>query len=163
MKTKVSLFLAFISVGIIFSSCKKQELEKTKIQTIDIVLDMNKSYQFSFGPVHSDLSITKQSDAFLVSELETINEAMEFKYMPKLNFVGVDEVQITLNGEDEKEHHHQNGNHHKNPVKKMLHHGAKHECHKHDDDDKIIYIFRFTVNKTTAASTSALVIGESQN
>ena len=54
-------------------------------QTIEIVLDMNKSYQYSFGQLIRKIKavITKQSDAFLVSEVDKSGESVLFNYTPK--------------------------------------------------------------------------------
>ena len=155
MKKIVSLSALVLILSIAISSCRKHEERegKTNYQTIEIVLDMNKSYQYSFGTPSSELTITKQSDAFLVSQLDEANETVLFNYMPKTNFVGTDEVQVTL-GEDEHEKH-EHGEHHKpkNPIMHLFGGHQHHECGKHEDD-KTIYIFKFTVNSVATTVTT---------
>ena len=156
MKKFVSFGALLLILSLAFISCKKQREHEgeTKYQTIEIVLDMNKSYQYSFGTPSSELTITKQSDNFLVSQLDEANETVLFNYMPKTNFVGTDEIQVTL-GEDEHEKH-EHGGHHKpkNPIMHLLGGGHKHhDCGKHEDD-KTIYIFKFTVNSVATVVTT---------
>lgn len=154
------IFLAsalILSLSLSFISCKKHEMPErtTTYQTIEIVLDMNKSYQYSFGTIDTKAQaiITKQSDVFLVSELDKVSEATLFNYIPKTNFVGTDEVQVTI-GKEEEEHHHKQGAHHPNPLK-FLTHKKHHGCEKHDDDTKV-YIFKFTINNVGVPIASAL-------
>lgn len=148
MKKVLFGLVAFISLSLVLSSCKKHEEHEGTVnyQTIEIVLDMNKSYQYSFGAIDpkDQAVITKQSNAFLVSEVDKSGETILFNYTPNTNFVGTDEVQVTI-GEEEHEHHHKQGPHHPNPLK-FLKHKKHHGCEKHDDDDKTVYIFKFTVN-----------------
>lgn len=104
--------VAFILLSLALSSCKKHEEHEGTItyQTVEIVLDMNKSYQYSFGTIKNKAIITKQANSFLVSELDKVSEAVLFNYTPKNNFTGTDEVQVTI-GEEEHEHHHKQGPH----------------------------------------------------
>ena len=154
MKKYISLSTLVLILSLAFASCKKQREHEgeTKYQTIEIVLDMNKSYQYSFGTPESELTITKQSDNFLVSQLDEANETILFNYMPKTNFVGTDEVQVTL-GKEEGEHHEHEG--HRRPKKpriKLFGGHQHHDCDR-DNDDKTIYIFKFTVNNVVTAVT----------
>ena len=146
MKKFILASLAFVAISL--QSCKKHEHEGTvSYQTININLEANKNYQYSFG-VKSDVSITKQSQEFLVSEIDNSNESKFFSYTPKFNFVGIDEVQITVYQEELK-HHHGKGGHHGN-CNSQSHGMSGHECHKHDDDDdKTIYTFKFNIKQTT--------------
>lgn len=159
MKKAILASISILPLILSFQSCKKhQEHEgKTNYQTIEIVLDMNKSYQYNFGTPESKLEITKQSDAFLVSELDKVSETVLFNYMPQTNFIGTDEVQITLANE-EREEHHRDGNHPPRiPLGHLFNH-KKHECEEHEED-KTVYIFKFTVNKaaTTVTTDHAMV------
>lgn len=159
MKATILASTVILSLGLSFQSCKKPEKPagQTSVQTIDIVLDMNKSYQYSFGTPDTDLSITKQSQAFLVSELNEVNETVLFNYMPETNFVGTDEVYVTL-GKQEMKHPEKHGP--KNPIKHLIRPKKHHQCNK-PNMDKTIYIFRFTV-KETIATTSAVVVSENE-
>lgn len=154
MKKYISLGAFALILSLAFVSCKKhgEREAKTNYQTVEIVLDMNKSYQYSFGVPSSELTITKQSDAFLVSQLDEISETVLFNYMPQTNFVGTDEVQITL-GKEEHEEHHRDGNHPPRiPLAHLFGH-KKHECEGREDD-KTVYIFKFTVNKVASTVTA---------
>ena len=158
MKKYISFGAFVLMISLAFVACRKHEERKgkTNYQTIEIVLDMNKSYQYSFGIPESELTITKQSNNFLVSELDEANETILFNYMPKTNFVGTDEVQVTLGKEEE--HHEHHGPRPKNPIMHLLGGHKHHDCGKHEDD-KTIYTFKFTVNPVattqTAVSTTA--------
>ena len=151
MKNTIVASAAILSLSLSFQSCKKHEAPgKTSYQIINITLDNNKSYQYNFGTPESDLEITKQSNAYLVSELGEANENVVFNYTPKSDFVGSDEIFVTL-GNEEAEHHEKQGSHPpKNPIKGLLHH-KHHKCEKHDED-KTVYIFRFTVNQTVSTA-----------
>ena len=155
MKKAIFASIGILSLCLSIQSCKKHEERevKTNYQTIDIVLDMNKSYQYSFGKLDSDIEITKQSDAYLVSELNDMSETVLFNYMPQTNFVGTDEVQVTL-GDEEREGHHGDAHHApKNPLTHLFGH-KKHECGGHHED-KTVYIFKFTVNKPASTEVTA--------
>ena len=149
MKIKLTLSALVLISSMAIHSCKKHEQGKTSYQTVDVTLDMNKSYQYSFAPSNSDLSITKQSQSFLVSELDKVTDVPLFNYTPKSNFVGIDEVQITAY-EEESEHHGGKDGHH--PQSNCQNHGGNdHDKNKHDDDDdKTIYTFKITVKQTVA-------------
>lgn len=155
MKATILASTVILSLGLSFQSCKKPEkpVGQTSVQTIDIVLDMNKSYQFSFGIPETDLSITKQSQAFLVSELNEVSESVLFNYTPKTDFVGTDEVYVTL-GKPEREH--REDHRPKNPIKHFIHSKKHHQCDK-PNMDKTIYIFRFTVKETVPSKTTVVV------
>lgn len=150
MKIKLTLSALVLISSMAFHSCKKHEHGKTSYQTIDVTLDMNRSYQYSFVSHNPHLSITKQSQSFLVSELDNVTDVPLFNYTPKENFVGIDEVQITAY-EEESEQHDGKGEHH--PQGNCQNHGGKHhDKNKHDDDDdKTIYTFKITVKQTIAA------------
>lgn len=150
MKNTIVASAAILSLSLSFQSCKKhEEAGKTSYQIIDITLDNNKSYQYSFGTPESDLEITKQSNAYLVSELDEANETVVFNYTPKSDFVGNDEIFVTL-GKAETEHHEKQGPPPpKNPIKGLFHH-KHHKCEKHDEN-KTVYIFRFTVNQSSSS------------
>lgn len=158
MKIKPTLSVLLLISSMAFHSCKKHEQGKTSYQTIDVVLDMNKSYQYSFGTHNSDLSITEQSRSFLVSELDKVTDVPLFNYTPKANFVGIDEVQITAY-EEESEHHGGKGGQHHPHGNCQNHSGNHHDKNKHDDDDdKTIYTFKIIVKQT--ATTAAAVATE---
>ncbi len=160
---KISLSAIALIIGVSFSSCKKHEELKTSYQTVDVTLDMNKSYQYSFGSGKSHLTVTKQSQAYLVSELEYHADAATFNYTPKEGFIGSDVVEITLGeghgerGEMEDEHTNSHGN------CQNTHGGQKgnhtHNCSGHHDcsrHDKTVYTFRFTVKSTTPATITKM-------
>lgn len=159
MKVKIVASAVILSLGLSFQSCKKpkKEIGETSTQTIDVVLDMNKSYQYSFGTPDDDLSITQQSQSFLVSELDEVNESVLFNYTPKTDFVGTDEVQVTL-GKVEPDHHkEEHGS--KNPIEELIH--PKHKKCDKPQMDKTIYIFRFTIKRSIEA-TSAVVVSNNE-
>jgi hypothetical protein len=154
MKKVILASISILALGLSFQSCKKHDMPEpeTKYQTIEIVLDENKAYQYNFGTPASELTITKQSSAFLISQLDEASETVLFNYMPQTNFVGTDEVQITLG--DEKNEHHEHGNH---PPKPHLFGHKKHTCDKHEEG-KTVYIFKFTINKVEATETTSQVV-----
>ena len=159
MKIKSTLSILLLISSMAFHSCKKHEQGKTSYQTIDVVLDMNKSYQYSFVSHNSHLSITEQSQSFLVSELDNVTDVALFNYTPKVNFVGIDEVQITAY-EEEAEHHGSKSGHHHPHGKCQNHNGNHHDKNKHDDDDdKTIYTFKITIKQDVA---SPIVAAESK-
>ena len=147
MKIKIFLGAVLLS-SLAFQSCKKHKQGVTTYQTVDVTIDANNSYQYNFGTEKTDLSITKQSQSFLVSELDKVNEATLFNYSPKLNFSGVDEVEVTSFEEPEKEGG--KGGHHGNCEN---HNGKK----EHDEDDnKIVYTFKISVKNSTTAPTKII-------
>jgi hypothetical protein len=158
MKIKSTLSILLLISSVAFQSCKKHEQGKTSYKTVDVTLDMNKPYQYSFDSNNSDLSITEQSRSFLVSELDKVTDVALFNYTPKANFVGIDEVQITAY-EEEAEHHGGKGGHHPHG-NCQNHSGNHHDKNKHDDDDdKTIYTFKIIVEQTIA---SPIVTAESK-
>jgi hypothetical protein len=162
MKKLILASVTVVALCASLQSCKKYEEQegKTTYQIIDIVLDANKSYQYSFGTLDTKSTITKQSQAFLVSELDKVNNAVLFNYTPQTNFIGTDEVQVTI-GEDEKEHHGKKGGPHpKNPLN-MFKHKNHHGCDKDDDDYKTVYTFKFTINRNEVTKVP-VVVTESQ-
>ena len=149
MKSKILAGTLMLVLAASLQSCKKHEKEEGKIfyHTIEITLDENKSYQYNFGIEKNELSITEQSKAYLVSEIDQTNEVSYFNYLPKINFVGTDEVKITMRAEqDEKDHYNGGGQ------------GGSGNCQNHrdedDDDDKTIYTFKFTVKKVAINTKS---------
>ncbi len=163
MKLKIFAGFLIVFLATSFSSCRKHHKKgTTTYQTIDITLDENKSYQYNFGTEQKGLSITQQSKSFLVSEIDQINEASFFKYMPSLNFVGSDEVQVTMkSGDNDGDDDHHDGEEHHGNCQNHEHHNCNNSGH-HDCDahNKTIYTFKFTVNKVTAATRSTAVINE---
>jgi hypothetical protein len=156
MKTNFFTIAILMSLAFSIQSCKKHEQGKVSYQTIEVNLDANKSYQYDFGVGKHDLSITKQSQEFLVSEIDNADNVNVFNYTPKANFAGSDEIQVTLYGEEEH-HHHGKGGHH--PNGNCQHQQNNNQvCHKHDDDDdKTIYIFKLNIQKVISTTKTAVV------
>ena len=152
MKITVSISALILLLGVSFQSCRKHTMKEgtTSYQTIEVNLDMNKSYQYSFGAATSGRSITKQSQAFSMSEIDNVNGSALFNYIPKADFTGTDEVQITSTDVSTKDH----GNcSNQAPQGNCQQHGsAGHCCQHHDCDkakDKTIYTFKITIKPVT--------------
>lgn len=161
MKKYVSFGAFALILMLAFASCKKHGHGKTTYQTIDVNLDENKSYQYTFTAHMHDLEITKQAQSFLVSEIDKSSEMSLFNYMPKLNQAGNDSVEITVY---EKNENHAHCGHHPHPGGGACQHqqGGHNECHHHcDGDDKTIYTFNFTIQKTVAG-TKQIPVAESK-
>lgn len=150
MKIKISLGVLLIS-GMLFQSCKKADMGVTTYQTVDVYLDINKPYQYDFGSDNPDLLITKQAQSSWISQLDLDNNANAFKYMPKANFEGSDEVEITLfkDQDDDKAGLFSNS---KNQSKDE-------EVDHDEDDDRVVYTFKITVKKNTI-STAVVTPGQ---
>ena len=155
MKKYISLSALILILSIVFTSCKKHKQGKVTYQTIEVNLDANKTYQYNFGIGKKDLSITKQSSSFVVSEIDRLNENNLFNYTPKLNTIS-DEVEVTL---FEDEEHHGHGGHSNCQHQQ----DSNHQTCKHDnDDDRTIYIFKFTIHSTTLVIPTRQVEVESE-
>ncbi len=87
-------------------SCKKTidnntNQQTTTPQTTTPSIKKNQSFQYEFGliGIEDGLSISQQANHFEISELRRNNNTgkMIYNYKPGLNYVGTDEVEITLN------------------------------------------------------------------
>ncbi len=163
MKMKISLSILALTIGLAFSACKKHTEGKTTYQTVDVTVDMNKAYQYNFGSGKSHLSITKQSQAFLVSEIDNTNDEAVLNYMPKTNFTGTDVIEVSSCAGHGNHHDAnagtppQNGNCQHACGNQYCNHS--HNCTGHHDcahHDKTVYTFRFTVKSTTPATITKI-------
>ncbi|MES2131101.1 MAG: hypothetical protein V4506_02060 [Bacteroidota bacterium] len=153
MKVTASISALILLLGVSFQSCRKHTMKEgtTSYQTIEVNLDMNKSYQYSFGTATtSSRSITKQSQAFSMSEIDNVNGSALFNYIPRADFTGTDEVQITSVEGSVKDHANCSN---QAPQGNCQQHGsAGHCCQHHDCDkakDKTIYTFKITIKSVT--------------
>lgn len=156
MKITAYLGALVLLLSLSVQSCKKHNDEpKITYQTIDVVLDANKSYQYSFGEGNTNLAITKQAQAYTLSEIDKSGSASVLNYTPKSGFTGTDEIEVTLsNGKVAQQQlestHTPVGScqHPNNGGNKSC--GQHHDCNKHHDD-KTIYTFKITIHQTAAA------------
>lgn len=160
MKITASISALMLLLSISFQSCRKHTMKEgtTSYQTIEVNLDMNKSYQYSFGTAtSSSRSITKQSQAFLVSEIDNVNGSALFNYTPKADFTGTDEVQVTSVEGAVKDH--ANCNSQAPQGNCQQHHSAGNGCQHHDCDkakDKTIYTFKITIKSVTQPTVTRI-------
>lgn len=95
-------------LGILFGlttliqSCKKSSITEPIIQTINADIKVNQSYQLDLGSfsMEEDAGISKQATHFLASSLSRQSSGnisnITYKYIPATNFVGKDEVELTI-------------------------------------------------------------------
>lgn len=95
------IFIAFIIVfGLsILASCKKNIQNNATQKTIVAAIVKNESFQYEFGliGIEDNMVISQQAKKFETSELKRDNNGkMIYTYKPGLNYVGYDEVEISL-------------------------------------------------------------------
>lgn len=156
MKVTASISALMLLLSVSFQSCKKHTMKEgtTSYQTIEVNLDRNKSYQYSFGTAtSSSYSITKQSRAFSMSEIDNVNGSALFNYIPGADFTGTEEVQVTSVEGAVKDHTNCNNQAPQGNCRQR--HSAGNGCQHHDFDkaqNKTIYTFKITVKPTTPAT-----------
>ncbi len=96
---KLLLYLTiFTGISTISQSCKKNRTNEPIIKTITESLSVNQSYQFDLGSFGDEegASISRQANHFSTSlvEWEFNTGKIIYKYVPAINFVGTDEVEI---------------------------------------------------------------------
>ena len=95
------LLLAFaIMFGLaILTSCKKESQDNTKQQTITPNIKKNELFKYEFGLIglEDNMFISQQANHFEKSELKRDNTGrIIYTYKPSLNYVGTDEVEVSL-------------------------------------------------------------------
>ena len=92
----------FFGLTTLTQSCKKSSTSEPIIQTINADIKVNQSYQLDLGgfSVEEDAGISKQATHFLVSSVSKYSSGnfanIIYKYTPAANFVGKDEVELTI-------------------------------------------------------------------
>jgi hypothetical protein len=93
-----SFFVALFSLVVLTQSCKKNTAVNSTNQTITQTLKVNQSYQFDLGSFGDEegASISRQASNFSTSMIDRENNSGEiiYKYVPAINFIGTDEVEI---------------------------------------------------------------------
>ncbi len=120
-------------------SCKKEKDGKTITQTINVTLNINKSYSYQItnkGDADDEMQITNQASNYKVSQLTNVagSDNVLFEYTPAPNFTGSDEVQVS-NAE----------NHQCNSNGQMRGNCGGGGGGNHPPHDCYIYIFKITV------------------
>lgn len=90
----IFIILTILFVSFIFASCKKDAPK-----TINAIIKKNESFQYKFGLIGTEdnMSISQQANNFKISELKRDSSGeIIYTYLPSLNFVGTDEVEISL-------------------------------------------------------------------
>lgn len=83
----------------ILASCTKANQNIANQQTITPTIKKNESFQYKFGliGIEDKMSISQQANHYETSELKRDNTGkMIYTYKPSLNYVGTDEVEISL-------------------------------------------------------------------
>jgi hypothetical protein len=97
---KKLLLALTIMVGLgILTSCKKATQDAAKQQTITSTIKKDESFQHEFGliGIEDNMSISQQASHFETSELKRDNTGkIIHTYKPSLNYVGTDEVEVSL-------------------------------------------------------------------
>ncbi len=98
MKKTFVYLTILISVITLNLSCKKDNTIEPVTQTINATIKINQSYQFDLGNFGDEEGafISKQAINFSSSSVdrEVNTGKVIYKYVPKINFVGTDEVEI---------------------------------------------------------------------
>lgn len=103
MKNIFSILILLLGLTILIQSCKKDKtsdsIPQTTNQTINQTIKANQSFQFDLGYFgkEENASISKQATNYTVStiDMDIINTGkVIYKYVPALNFVGTDKVEI---------------------------------------------------------------------
>lgn len=98
MKKILLAFTIMLGIGIL-ASCKKGIKDNANDQTTTPTIKKNESFQYDFGfiGIEDNMSISQQAYHFETSELKRDNTGkMIYTYKPILNYVGTDEVEISL-------------------------------------------------------------------
>lgn len=99
---KLAISLIFSLSMLVFSCTKATDnnTNNTNQQTTTPSIKKNQSFQYNFGVIgiEDGISISQQARNFNISSLSRDNTGkMIYNYKPSLNYVGTDEVEITLN------------------------------------------------------------------
>ncbi|MEO7048804.1 MAG: hypothetical protein ABI091_26115 [Ferruginibacter sp.] len=96
---KIFIIVTIIWGSFIFASCKKATPDNDQQKTINATIKKNEPFQYKFGliGIEDNISISQQANNFKISELNRDSSGkIIYTYMPGLNFVGADEVEISL-------------------------------------------------------------------
>ena len=104
MKKLFSVFTMLFSLSFLAQSCQKTvENDNNNKETTTPTIKKNQSFQYEFGLIGLEdrLSISEQAKHFEISSLKRDNKGkMIYNYTPNLNYVGTDDVEITLSISD---------------------------------------------------------------
>lgn len=84
----------------LFQSCNKESKNKPNTKTINVALKVNQSYQYNLGGfgIEKGAEIATQASHYLIStayrDSNGTTPNIFYKYLPKTNFVGTDEVTL---------------------------------------------------------------------
>jgi len=149
MKNTLSLLAFALATVLLLPACKKAETAPIT-KTINVSLHKNQSYTYSMpaqGDADDVMSITQQAQHYSVSTITyTDNKtATPFNYTPALDYVGTDEVHVSIT---EGAHHEGSESHHEGGAG---HHDGHHEggdhgqCH-HSEEPETNYIFKIVID-----------------
>ncbi len=100
MKKIIFILTTFFGFMTLIQSCKKSPANKEDIQTINVALKANQSYQFDLGGfgIEEGAGISKQATHFLISTATRDTSGntpnIIYSYLPAKDFVGTDEVEL---------------------------------------------------------------------
>ncbi|MDI1355157.1 MAG: hypothetical protein PSX36_09570 [bacterium] len=142
-----------------FLSCKKAEKDtvQTTNETVNVVLDANKSYTYDLGKVSAnDVLIASQATHAAQSKVAIVPGATtnSYQYTPQDNYSGTDQVILHVKAPHKQESSSTCGNQQSNKGGKCGGHSGK--CGKHHDDQDAqevtkVITFNITVNSAGTA------------
>ncbi len=98
---KLFYFSAFLLTIFAFQSCSKESADEiiassSPANIINATISLNKTYQLTFNS--GEVNISKQASHFKISEVEpgTENGSVVYKYAPSPDFIGFDEVVLSI-------------------------------------------------------------------
>ncbi len=97
---KISFFSAILLGILALQSCSKESVHNMTVaapdNTINATISLNKTYQLIFNS--GEVNISKQASHFKVSQVEPgiANGSIVYKYAPADDFIGVDEVVLSI-------------------------------------------------------------------
>jgi hypothetical protein len=102
---KKTFIILTISLNILTctQSCKKDKIENPNTKTIYATIKSNETYQYNLGyfGVEEGASISRQPIHFLESKIERNSSEIIYTYIPTLNYVGKEEIELTsIRGSD---------------------------------------------------------------
>jgi hypothetical protein len=101
MKKLLYLSATLFCILTIFQSCSKESANEMIASTppvniVNATVSLNKTYQLTFNS--GEVNISKQASHFTISQVErgSENASIIYKYVPAPDFVGVDEVVLSI-------------------------------------------------------------------
>ncbi len=98
---KLFYFSAFLLAILAFQSCSKESATEMIAETppaniINATISLNKNYQLTFNS--AEVNISKQASHFKISQVESgaENGSLVYKYAPSPDFIGFDEVVLSI-------------------------------------------------------------------